>query len=236
VRKADGRPWLNVAAEKQLRSAYWRTLSYRVNLSAVTKSTVTSFGIRASPRAEQLESSPSRRAASCRTAVPSSGSYAGEPTGLAEQARDVAVFSARHSALLAQSSPDHAGAVIVHDHDAQDLYTSIQGQDPALYVHENTSGALALFAKAFQRLRSALTPAVSVRHKPPMVDVSVLVTHNGRPSLVGICNDRYEASRVELELAGAAPRAGMQRGCSAHAHCRGLAGGRAAPPSGGAVY
>jgi len=59
---------------------------------------------------------------------------AGTPTALAEQASRAAAFSARHSRRLASSTPDHAGAAIVHDHDAQDLYMAIQASDPAFYV------------------------------------------------------------------------------------------------------
>jgi hypothetical protein len=60
--------------------------------------------------------------------------HAGNPTALAHQAKRAAAFSARHADLLARSCPDHAGAAILHDHDAQDLYTSIQAWDPAFYV------------------------------------------------------------------------------------------------------
>lgn len=285
---------------------------------------------------------------------------AGAPTPLAEQASRAAAFSARHSARLAASRPDHAGAAIVHDHDTHDLYVAIQASDPAFYldahrgifrgfwehgispryltpadlavgvpsdvtvlafpcnvcmakatadaliefvrrggvlfsegrfglldtdgyvyphapgaglrpafgvgeahftcdardrvrlaagaelelgdylqwlvlegdvrvhaaseqgrpvliesrvgegsyvhsaallgraIQRGAAGALELFACAFERLRPALSPALTVLAKPPMVDVSVLLGPRGEPSLVGITNYRHESSRVEL--------------------------------------
>jgi hypothetical protein len=65
-------------------------------------------------------------------------------------------------------------------------------------IHQGAAGALTLFGALFERIRPALTPAVTVRRKPPMVDVSVLVSADRRVSLIGICNYRHEPSRVEL--------------------------------------
>ncbi|MEY2934092.1 MAG: hypothetical protein RL033_4841, partial [Pseudomonadota bacterium] len=59
---------------------------------------------------------------------------AGELTALAEQARAAAALSARHSERLARSTPDCAGAALLFDHDAQDLYMAIQASDPSFYV------------------------------------------------------------------------------------------------------
>jgi beta-galactosidase len=309
---------------------------------------------------------------------------AGEPTALAEQARRAAAFSARHSQRLAASTPDHAGAAIVHDHDTQDLLMAIQAQDPAFYVEaqrgiyrgfwehaispryvtpadlvrgvpadirvlafpcdvclsaataaalidfvrrggvlftegrfglldpngyvydripgaglrqalgvgevrftcdaqcrvqlgdevleiadhlqeleldacaevvvrsergqpvlvesrlgsgryvhaplllgraiqRGARGALALFAVAFERLRPALAPAVCVLHKPPMVDVSVLVDARGEPTLIGICNYRNQPSDIELVLP-ASSMATLEEGAEALL-TRGLEGG-----------
>jgi hypothetical protein len=84
---------------------------------------------------------------------------AGAPTSLAEQATRAAAFSARHSDRLAASTPDQAGAAIVHDHDARDLYIAIQASAPSFYV-EAHRGILhphipELFARAFERMRPA---------------------------------------------------------------------------------
>jgi hypothetical protein len=67
-------------------------------------------------------------------------------------------------------------------------------------IHRGAPGALELFARAFECLEPALSPAVAVIEKPPMVDVSVLIDARGRATLVGICNYRREPSEIELEL------------------------------------
>jgi hypothetical protein len=71
-------------------------------------------------------------------------------------------------------------------------------------IHRGAPGALSVFGAAFARLCGALTPAVTVHHKPEMVDVSVLLDEQGRARLIGICNYRYAPSRVELS--GPLPR------------------------------
>jgi len=293
--------------------------------------------------------------------------HTGEPGHLASQAARAAAFSARFSDLLASCAPDHAGAAILHDHDAQDLYASVQEWDRSFYVEAHRGifrgfwehgispryltpadletgvphdvrvlaipcnvclarpmaaallafvrrggvlftegrfgllspdgylhphvpghdlhsalgvaevhftsdardrvlldggsaldiddylqelelgptarvlltsekarpvlvespigggaylhaafllgraiqrgapGALRVFDAAFARLQGALTPAVTVHEKPGMVDVSVLLDEQGRAKLVGVCNYRHVASRVELS--GPPPRA-----------------------------
>jgi hypothetical protein len=74
--------------------------------------------------------------------------YSGNPTALGRQAQRAAAFSARHAGLLAQSAPDHGGAAILHDHDAQDLYTSIPAWDPSKHI--------AASSEAFGSMASAL--------------------------------------------------------------------------------
>lgn len=50
---------------------------------------------------------------------------AGEPTGHAMQAAEVAAFVSRHADALAGASPDHSGCALLHDHNAQDIYATI---------------------------------------------------------------------------------------------------------------
>lgn len=54
---------------------------------------------------------------------------AGEPNEYAAQAAEVAAFVERNADLLAGAHPDHAGCAVLHDANAQDIYSAIHNGD-----------------------------------------------------------------------------------------------------------
>jgi len=64
-------------------------------------------------------------------------------------------------------------------------------------IHAGRPGALALFDRAFERIRPALAPVVPVLAKPERTDVSVLLD-SGTPMLIGITNYETEAATLRL--------------------------------------
>ena len=66
-------------------------------------------------------------------------------------------------------------------------------------LHAEASGATAVFDMIFAMLEPALTPAVPVIEKEPLVDVSVLLMKDGKPLLVGIANFEQHPSTIRLQ-------------------------------------
>lgn len=73
----------------------------------------------------------------------------------------------------------------------QSLNQNVNDDDAAPY--------LALFAKAFNLIKSAITPVVAIIHKDPMVDVSTLLNEQGQPILIGITNFNDQPTTVRLQ-------------------------------------
>lgn len=66
-------------------------------------------------------------------------------------------------------------------------------------LHAEESGAPEVFDMIFAMLEPALTPAVPVSDKGPLVDVSVLLMKDGKPLLVGVTNFEQHPSTVRLQ-------------------------------------
>jgi len=60
--------------------------------------------------------------------------FAAVPNEYAEQAARVGAFVAQHGDLLADAAPDAAGVAILHDHNTQQIYQSLQGGSPDFYT------------------------------------------------------------------------------------------------------